>query len=107
MSVDDLHKAAERGDVAEVRRLVATGVDVDGVDANKITALHFAAGNGHVEALKTLLQLSANIQAKTAAQGATPLHMAAAHGHEEALKTLLQLSANIQRRMMMERRRCT
>jgi len=51
MSVVHLHKAAERGDVAEMRRLVATGVDVDGVDANKRTALHFAAVHGHVEVL--------------------------------------------------------
>jgi len=29
MSVVELHKAAKRGDVAEMRRLVAAGVDVD------------------------------------------------------------------------------
>ena len=36
MSVDGLHKAAERGDVAEMRRLVATGVDVNGADDGRM-----------------------------------------------------------------------
>jgi ankyrin repeat protein len=96
MSVDDLHDAAERGDVAEIRRLVAAGVDVNGVDAaNKTTALHFAAADGHVEAVKILLQLSADIEAKTA-EGMTPLHVAVVCGQAEVLETLVQLSANIE-----------
>ena len=51
MSVVHLQLAAAYGDVAEIRRLVATGMDVDGVVANKITALHAAAVRGHVEAV--------------------------------------------------------
>ena len=63
--------------------------------ANGKTPLHVAAYYGQVEALKTLLQLSADIQAKTA-DGMTPLHVAAGNGHVETLKTLMQLSADIQ-----------
>jgi hypothetical protein len=48
-----------------------------------------------VQAVKTLVQLSARVEAKNA-QGATPLHNAAANGHVDALKTLLQLRANIE-----------
>ena len=102
MSVNDLHKAALRGDVAEVRRLVAAGVGVNEVNAaDKMTALHFAADNGHVEAVKTLVELNADIEAKTD-QGATPLHFAAVNGHVEAAKTLLQLSVHL---LQLERQR--
>ena len=79
MSVPDLHDAAGRGDVAEMWQLVATGVDADGADERGLTALHVAAFNGHVEATKTLVQLSAGIQAK-AARGETPLHGAVTKG---------------------------
>ena len=65
MSLGDLHRAAERGDVAETRRLVATGVDLNGVVADETIALHQAAANGHVEAVQTLVQLRADIQART------------------------------------------
>ena len=37
-----------------------------------LTALHFTTPEGHVEAVKTLVQLSADIEAKTA-RGATLL----------------------------------
>jgi ankyrin repeat protein len=43
-----LHDAAKNGDVAEVRRLVASGVKVDERDADGWTALHLAAQQGHV-----------------------------------------------------------
>jgi hypothetical protein len=55
MSLDDLHRAAKRGDVAETRRLVATGVGVNGVVADETTALHQAAADGHAEAVNTLV----------------------------------------------------
>jgi hypothetical protein len=58
------------------------------VDECGITAMHSAAINGQLEAMKTLLQLSADIHAK-AADAATPLHAAAATGHVDAVKTLL------------------
>ena len=38
-----LYQAALNGDVAEVRRFVATGVNVDERDANGRTALHCAS----------------------------------------------------------------
>ena len=93
----DLHQAARHGDVAEIRRLVAAGVDVNEVDEayGGETPLHIAAYNGHVEAVQTLVQLSAGIEAKNV-NGATPLHYAAIDGEVEAVKTLVQLSANIE-----------
>ena len=42
-------KAARRGDVAEVRKLVANGANVNEQDRDGGSPLHWAAGMGHVE----------------------------------------------------------
>jgi ankyrin repeat protein len=82
-----LLQATKSGDVVEVQRLVATGVNVDERDANGATALHWASCNGHVDVMMALVELSADKDAKDA-DGDTPLHVAAAYGHVEAIKAL-------------------
>jgi ankyrin repeat protein len=51
------------------------------------------AGNGHVEAIKVLVQLGLDKEAKRAA-GSTALHIAAYIGQVEAIKLLVQLGAD-------------
>ena len=52
-----LFTAAERGEIEEVRLLVAGGVDIKVAKAsNGCTAFHFAAMNGHEEVVKVLLE---------------------------------------------------
>ena len=57
--------AAEKGhghvDVAKV--LIQNGADVNAVDEDKWTALHFAAENGHVDVAKVLIQNGADVNA--------------------------------------------
>ena len=63
-----LHKAAGKGDVAEMRRLAANGGNVNERDADGDSALHIAAGFGHVEAMRVLVvELGADKDAKDAA----------------------------------------
>jgi ankyrin repeat protein len=57
--------------------------------------LHLPASYGHVETMKSLVELSADMEAK-AAVAATPLHAAVRYSHREALKTLMELSTNIE-----------
>ena len=92
--VMELFQAALNGDVAELRRLVANGRNVNERDADGCTALHYAANNGHVEVLQVLLeQLGADKDAKDV-NGATALHWAALYGRVEALRVLVQMGAD-------------
>jgi hypothetical protein len=69
-----LHEAAEVGDVAEVRRLVAKwqgARDVDGAsDDTAGGRRHWAASRGHAEVMRDLVQLCVDKEANTA-HGAT------------------------------------
>jgi ankyrin repeat protein len=94
MADKKLQQATQNGDVAEMRRLVANGRDVNERDADGLAALHVAAVNGDVEVIRVLVvELGADKDAKDAA-GQAALHYAAATGHVEAIKALVQLGVN-------------
>lgn len=56
----------------------------------ELTALHYAAKEGHTSAIKTLLQLGADLHARDK-KGRSALHMACIGQHASTARTLLQL----------------
>ena len=60
---EGLHRAAHNGDTAEIRRLAATGVDVDARDRYGRTPAHVAAFASNDDALRTLAQVGADMDA--------------------------------------------
>ena len=96
--------AAGKGDVGEIRRLLAAGPAlVNATTPIGRTPLHLAAAAGHTEAVKALLALGANPAAR-GARGATPLHEAAGKGHLAVVQALLDGGADSQSR---DARGCT
>ena len=113
-----LAAAAQRGDDAEVARMLAAGVNVhdhDGealwlaayeghdavvarllaaganVHAHNDYALISCAGNGHDTVVARLLAAGANVHA----DGDEPLHQAAKNGHDAVVARLLAAGANV------------
>lgn len=79
--------AAAKGDLTELRRLVARSVDVNLADYDGRTALHLAASEGHADVLRYLLPLGAAADS-TDRWGNTPLDDAIRNGDEESIALL-------------------
>ena len=73
--MDSTSQAAEKGHVDVAKELIQNGADVNAVNSNKETALHFAAHKGHVEVAKVLIQNGADVNAVQKIW--TALHIAA------------------------------
>jgi len=102
MSADDdwfererLHRAAEDGDLEEVRRLVAEGCDLDAFDEIAYTPLHYASTRGHIAVMRLLIEAGAGIDARDEEQiGDTPLGAAAQTCTLEVAKILIEAGAD-------------
>lgn len=93
-SESPLHQAAEAGDVAEIKRLVADGADVNRFDSEGTTPLQWAAVEGRVNAITTLIGLGADVNGADA-DGFTPMHLAAFGEHISAVATLAEAGADV------------
>ena len=100
---DALVRAAHRGEDAVVERLLAAGVDRDGVGSEALpsirvlwrnTALIACARNGHLPVLALLLRVGADVN-KAGFLGERPLHVAAGNGHAAFVERLLQAGAAV------------
>ncbi|KAG5180966.1 ankyrin repeat-containing domain protein [Tribonema minus] len=90
----ELHKCANKGDLAGIRELIETdGADVNALGANDRTALHRAAGAGQLEVLQYLLKAGAALEALDR-YSRTPLFWAAIGGQTQCLEELLAAGAS-------------
>jgi len=85
-----MHVASQYGHANVVYHLAMRwNADIDGLDLDDRTPLHWAAYKGFVDATKLLLFLNASPNQKDK-EGCTPLHWASIRGNIEAVNTLLQ-----------------
>jgi ankyrin repeat protein len=94
-----LHVAAQRGSAAVARLLVDAGgrALVDARTTTGATALHLAAGAGHVDVTSLLLAHGADPNAQESAWNQTPLVFAAAWNRADVIRVLLQHGADAER----------
>ena len=89
-----IHKAAEAGNVAELKRILDKNADAWKIkDKLGKQPLHLAASEGRNEALTLLLDKGADVAA-LGYMGWTALHYAARGGHPETCRILLKRGAD-------------
>ena len=93
---DALIEAAERGDAAEVERLLLANpaIDVNQADRYGGTALYVAAANGHTAVAELLLAHPAIDPHKADDDGMTPLQVAERGGHAAIVNAINNYALN-------------
>lgn len=81
--------AASIGDLDELQRLYAAGVDLNEGEYDKRTGIHLAASEGHLEAVRFFIEKNVDINPKDR-WGGTPLADAKREGHLDVLELLKQ-----------------
>jgi len=96
---DTFHAAVKKRHTGIVKSLVGVVQGLLGnradVNAGHITALHYAAGNGHTETVMLLLDHNADVNDRRFTDGFTALQWASQQGHTETVKLLLDRHADI------------
>ena len=87
-AAQSLLESAERGDMAGVERLIATGAPIDAVNAAGQTPLLLAVQGNHVDVARRLIEAGANINAQAVNQD-TPWLLAGALGRTGMLRAML------------------
>lgn len=95
--------AAKAGNLAEVRRLLDTGVDPDQHDRHNNTALIFAARDGRLEIAEALIAASASVD-WIDGEEVTALILAAHKNHPAIARLLLERGAGTGQRDKWGRR---
>jgi ankyrin repeat protein len=98
----DVADAAQRGDMAAVRALLAKKADVNAPQNDGSTALHHAVYRGDVEMVNLLVRSGANVKAATRA-GSTPMWLASINGDAKVLSLLLESGADANEKLPLGR----
>lgn len=93
-SGSDILSAAARGDAAQVKVLLSSGVNIEARDRDGRTALLLATHGNHVEAARLLIAAGADVNAKDSISD-TPFLYAGAEGRNEILKMALGAGADL------------
>jgi ankyrin repeat protein len=87
--------AAYEGDLAKVKSAIESGMDANGIDpAQKLSALHMAAYNGHTETVNYLISKGAVVDARDS-EKKTPLIHACTGPFAPTVKALIAAGADI------------
>ena len=90
-----IHEAAAKGDLADVKRHLQKGTDVNIKDDNDWTPLLYSAFNGKQDVVVFLISKGADVNVASRITGWTPLHVAADKGHLGVVKILVGAGANV------------
>ena len=91
----DIHEAAEKGDVATLKVLLERNPElINGKDFYGETSLHYACVRGHIDVVEFLIKKGANLHVKDNDEF-SPLHFATGSGHKEVVSLLVSKGAKV------------
>ena len=93
----EIHTAAANGNLDQVKSLLAgdaTLVSAEDQNATRDLPLHSAAGAGHLEVIRYLVEAGAEVDGGDS-DGSTPLHVAALRGHLTCVEYLVDKGADV------------
>ena len=96
LSEQNLFQAARYGDIANVRKYLDLGANIEVKDYRGLTSLQIACIYGHLDVVRLLLDRGANVEAVGGRTGQTSLIMASVEGNLDIVKELLDRGANIE-----------
>ena len=95
-SKGSIHEAAIKADLAMVKRLVKSGLDINIKGEKELTALHLTAYYGqasHIRVAKWMLANGADVSLEDY-KGNTPLDVAKSRGNKEIVKIIEEAASN-------------
>ncbi|WP_257282076.1 ankyrin repeat domain-containing protein [Endozoicomonas sp. ISHI1] len=93
------YRACFNGDLDQVEKSLAEGVNVNAVMTDDLTALILASYRGQTDVVERLINAGANVNAARTRDGCTPLYMAAQENNTNCLKTLIKAKADLNARV--------
>jgi uncharacterized protein len=102
-AASDIADAAMKRDATAVRSMLQAGTDVNAVQADGATALHWAAYHGDVALASDLIAAGAKPSVANR-NGSTPMWLAATHGDAAMLEVLIKAGADANEMMELGRR---
>ena len=96
LNTEQLHFAAQDGNLEEVKKLINNGYPLDNCDDDLgYTPLHYAVKEGHMEIIKILIQAGANVNAHDESRnGNTRLAEVSGNCSFEVAKLLVEAGAD-------------
>ncbi|KAH8854635.1 Ankyrin repeat domain-containing protein 42 [Schistosoma japonicum] len=89
-----IHYVVERSDFTALKEMISSGANVNEVDQQSFTPLHWAANVGAIEILQYLLWKNADPMLVTK-NGWTPVHIAAIRGYEKCIQSLIDRGISV------------
>ncbi|XP_043923361.1 protein phosphatase 1 regulatory subunit 16A [Protopterus annectens] len=93
--------ATEQRMIADIKRLIESGSDVNAQDDQGTTLLHISAANGYFQAVELLLEHKARVNVKDI-DSWEPLHAAACWGHVHVVELLMAHGANLYAKTLLD-----
>ena len=89
-----IFNAIEQNNLAQLKKLISLGANVDSQEVYGSSPLHWASTLGRLDCLRELIRSGADIHARNK-HGETPLHWAASDGQISCIRELLTFGADL------------